>query len=98
MNITTTHASFTTLLRPDCSDSQAVRYVSIVLRHNTENIGVIVQWANGDEWTYLVPLATVIANLGEDSVGRFANAMKREAVFTMNATREVNAIREAVGV
>ena len=91
MNITTTSHITSTLLRPDCSGSEAVRYVSIVFTHGiTENIGVIVEWANGDDWMYLVPLATVLAYLGEDSVGRFANAMKREAVFTTK--------REAVGV
>jgi hypothetical protein len=91
MNTTTTSHITSTLLRPDCSGSQAVRYVSIVFAHgNTENVGVIVEWANGDNWTYLVPMATVLAYLGEDSVGRFANAMKRGA---MSATK-----REAVGV
>jgi len=93
MNITTTHASFTTILRPDCSGSQAVRYASILFAHGDENATVIIQWANRDKWSYMVPLAVVIANLGEDSVGRFANAMKREAVFTMNPE-----FREAVGV
>lgn len=92
MNITTTTHSSTTLLRPDCSDSQAVRYVSVVLRHNADSIAVIVVWANGDEWTYLVPLNVVLANLGENSVGRFANAMKREAEYAKGVTRE------AVGV
>lgn len=85
MNITTyplKNTPSTSMLYPDCSQSTAVTHVCIVLRGGQSEHGVIVHWASGDKWVYLVPTDTIIANLGLESVGQFANAMKNEARFS----------------
>lgn len=94
MNITTNTFQDLTFLKPDCSNSTAVRHISILLHDSPLNDRcVLVCWANGDEWAYHVPLKAILANIGVESVGQFANAMKRESIHTA----KVNA-REAVGV
>lgn len=85
MNITTYPLRgnpLVSFLYPDCSQSTAVTHVSIVLRGGDDEPAVIVHWANGEQWAYLVTMTTLISNLGLESVGEFADAMKREARYS----------------
>lgn len=67
----------------DCEDSTAVTRAVVILGGSRLGSGewVSITWASGDKWGYFVPLATILPLLGEESVGRFANAVKREATF-----------------
>ena len=67
----------------DCEDSTAVRRAVVILGGSRLGSGewVTITWVNGDKWGYFVPLATILPLLGEESVGRFANAVKREATY-----------------
>lgn len=85
MKITTSESTHTTFLRIDCEDSTAVKRVSVVVsKSEPAHLGhfVIITWANGENWGYQLPTTfPMLSLLGEKSVGRFANAVKREAEY-----------------
>lgn len=91
MNITTSISSTydnITFVRPDCSQSTAITYMSILLSSEKDEQSVIIGWLNGDQWVYHVPTTILIANLGLESVEQFANVVKREARFSTNVRKE----------
>lgn len=70
----------------DCKDSTAVKQIAIIM-HKTispRSLGewVCITWANGDRWGYFIPIDTLLPLFGEESVGRFANAIKRGATWS----------------
>ena len=84
MKITTDNpASFKydQILTIACEDSTAVTQAAILISKNdTYGPWVTITWANGDQWGYRLPsLLSLVSLIGEGSVGRFANAVKREA-------------------
>ena len=84
MKITTTENDTTIFLDIDCEDSTAVKEASVVIpKDDLTRASIIVVWKNGDEWGYKMPnYFSVLALMGEESVGRFINTIKREAVYT----------------
>ena len=85
MKITTSETANTTFLYINCEDSTAVKEACVLTRKSDfAGMGhfVIVTWANGEEWGYrLSPTFPMFTLLGGESVGRFANAVKREAEY-----------------
>jgi hypothetical protein len=82
MNIRTSQDSTDTFFYIDCENSTAVNKVAIVVNSDDCRPFVQVTWANGERWGYRLPSPiSLVAMLGEKSVGRFANAVKREATF-----------------
>jgi hypothetical protein len=87
MEITFEKYNSNTYIDINCKHSTAVSDVTVIV-DDSDNVHVLVDFKSGDSWGYIVPAHVILANLGEESVGRFvASVIKPNATYAMNFKR-----------
>jgi hypothetical protein len=82
MEIRTKTYEITTHFAIDCRNSTVAERVVVIAQPGNDEVVVIVNYRNGAEWSYIIPLIDFMALIGEKSVGRFVNGVKRVAVYS----------------
>lgn len=87
MEITFNRYETNTHILVNCKGSTAVSDVHMIVDDGAD-VYVSVVFKSGDEWGYFVPANVILANLSEESVGRFvASVVKPNATYATNFKR-----------
>lgn len=86
MEITThTLSDNSPVLIINCENSSALESLCVIA-HEGDDAMVVAQFQAGVRWAYTVPMAKLVAGLGEKSVGRFVNVyVKPHATWATTA-------------
>ena len=87
MEITFEKYNNNTHININCKYSTAVSDVTMIV-DDSDSVHVSVGFKSGDRWGYSVPANVILANLSEESVGRFvASVVKPNATYSCNFKR-----------